>query len=255
MIYDKIPLTSKYLYFIKCWAISLETRKNKNVKFRAIAGVAKSPILSSIVCNVALDGFQDFIQDNLPNRYKRSREELDCLRYQIGKKPSSLAFHAYLRVFCIRYVDDMLILGKCFKLYFKRIQNLLVKFLSQKGLEIKNAFLFQGKRFKPGFFIDYLGFRFKYPNMNSVNFDKGKYTKFKFSPINIVDETLSRYARSGPYLLVQSSFMKKIKNSLKVQLSKKNSYISAKIMIGKVNTILRINLNYYNLTSTIKKQL
>lgn len=73
--------------------------------------------------------------------------------------------------------------------------------------------------------------------------------------MSVADGTFSRYSRSGPYLLVQSSSSKQLKNSLRVQLSKRNSHLSVKKMIDKVNTILRGSLNYYNLTATIKKQL
>ena len=73
--------------------------------------------------------------------------------------------------------------------------------------------------------------------------------------MSVADGTFSRYSRSGPYLLVQSSSLKQLKDSLRVQLSKKNAHLPVKTMIDKVNTILRGSLNYYNLTATIKKQL
>ena len=98
-------------------------------------------------------GLQDFIQDNLPARYKRSKEELDYMEYKLGEKPSSSNSHTYLQIFCVRYADDILILGKCLKSHVKQIQSLLITFLSQRGLEIKNACAFQGKRFKPGTII------------------------------------------------------------------------------------------------------
>lgn len=212
-------------------------------------------IIGPMICNIVLDGLQDFIQDNLPIRYKRSKEELEYIEYKLGEKPSSSNSYAYLKVFCVRYVDDMLILGKCLKLHIKKIQSLLIRFLSYRGLEIKNPLIFQGKRFKPGVSFDYLGFTFKYPNFNSVSFDKGKYTKLGFNPMRVVDKTLVRYSRSSPYLLVKNSFLKGLKNSLRTQLSKKNCYLSVKTMIDKVNATLKNFLNYCNLTATIKKQL
>ena len=118
------------------------------------------------------------------------------------------------------------------------MQNLLIKFLNRRGLEIKNSSVFQGKRFKPGSSIEYLGFSFKYPNLNKPGFDRGKYTKLEFSPISIADRTFARYSRSGPYLLIQKQCMKKLKDSLKIQLNRKNSYFSVEMMIDRVNTIL-----------------
>lgn len=259
VIFEKIPLTNKYLYLIKRWATCLiigpETKGGKEIKFKPTEGVPQGSIIGPMICNIVLDGLQDFIQDNLPARYKRSKEELDYIEYKLGEKPSSSNSHTYLQVFCVRYADDILILGKCLKLHIKKIQSLLITFLSQRGLGIKNACVFQGKRFKPGTSFNYLGFTFKYPNLDSVSFDKGKYTKLEYNPMSVADGTFSRYSRSGPYLLVQNSSLKQLKNSLRVQLSKKNSHLSVKIMIDKVNSILRGSLNYYNLTSTIKKQL
>ena len=259
VIFEKVPLANKYLYLIKCWATSLkigsETKGGKDIKFKPTKGVLQGSIIGPMICNIVLDGLQDFIQDNLPARYKRSKEELEYMEYKLRKKPSSSNSHTYLQVFCIRYADDILILGKCLKSHMKKVQSLLTIFLSQRGLGIKNTSMFQGKRFKPGASLDYLGFSFKYPNLNSASFDKGKYTKLEFNPMSVAGETSSRYSRSGPYFLVKNSSLKKLKNSLKVQLSKKNSYLPVKIMIDKVNTILRGSLNYYNLTATTKKQL
>jgi len=259
VIFEKVPLASKYLYLIKCWAtctiIGSETKGGKDIKFKPTRGVPQGSIIGPMICNIVLDGLQDFIQDNLPARYERSKEELGYMEYKLGEKPSSSNSHTYLQVFCVRYADDILILGKCLKLHVKKIQSLLTTFLSQRGLEIKNASMFQGRRFKPGTSFDYLGFTFKYPNLDSASFDKGKYTKFEFNPMSVASGTFSRYSRSGPYLLVKNSSLKKLKNSLGVQLSKKNGYLSVQTMIDKVNTILRGFLNYYNLTATTKKQL
>ena len=259
VIFDKIPLTNKYLYLIKCWAISLiiesETKGGKNIKFKPAEGVPQGSIIGPMICNIVLDGLQDFIQDNLPIRYKRSKEELDYIEYKLGEKLTSSSSHVYLQIFCVRYADDILILGKCLKSHVKKIQSLLITFLNQRGLEIKNATVFQGKRFKPGSSFNYLGFTFKYPNLDSVSFDKGKYTKLEFNPMSVTDETFSKYSRSGLYLLVRNSFLKKLRNSLRAQLSRRNSHLSVRLMIDKLNSILRGFLNYYNLTATIKKQL
>jgi hypothetical protein len=224
VIFEKIPLTNKYLYLIKRWVtcpiIRPETKGGKEIKFKPTESVLQGSIIGPMICNIVLDGLQDFIQDNLPTRYKKSKEELEYMEYKLGEKSSSSTFHAYLQVFCVRYADDILILGKFLKSHVKEIQSLLIKFLSQRGLKIKNASEFQGKRFKPGNSFNYLGFMFKYPNLNSASFDKGKYTKLEFNPMSVADGTFSRYSRSGPYLLVQSSSLRKLKNSLKVQLSK-----------------------------------
>jgi hypothetical protein len=131
----------------------------------------------------------------------------------------------------------------------------LIEFLNKRGLEIKNLSIFQGKRFKPGSSIKYLGFKFKYPNLNKSSFDKGKYTKLGFNPMSVADETFSRYSRSGPYLLIQNRRIKKLKDSSKIQFNRINSYLLVELMIYRVNSILRGALNYYNLTVLTKNQL
>lgn len=220
--------------------------------YKTIKSVWQGFIIGPMICNIVLDGLQDFVQDNLPTNYKKSKEELG---HKFGEKPSSLNSCIYLQVFCVRYENDILILGKCLTWHVKKIQSLLIIFLSQRGLGIKKALIFQGKRFKPGASFDYLGFTFKYPNWNSISFDKGKYTKLEFNPMSVANGALSKYFRSGVYLLIKSFFLKKLKNSLRIQLSKKNCYFSVKIMIDKVNAILKGFLNYYNITATTNKQL
>ena len=258
-IYEKVPLANKYLFFIKRWAtnfiIGPENQGGKNIKFKPTSGVPQGSIIGPMICNIVLDGLQDFVQNNLPNRYTKSKKELDYVKFKTGKEPTKSVSRVYLQVFCVRYADDILILSKCAKSHVEKIQHLLVEFLNRRGLEIKNSSVFQGKCFKPGFSIEYLGFKFKYPNLNQSSFDKGKYTKLGFNPMSVADGLFSRYSRSGPYLLIQNRRLKKLKDSLKTQLNRKNSYLPVALMIDQVNAILRGALNYYNLTSSTKNQL
>lgn len=258
-IYGKVPLTNKYLFFIKRWAtnfiIGPEYQGGKNIKFKPTSGVPQGSIIGPMICNIILDSLQDFVQNNLPTRYTKSKEELDYVKFKIGKELTKSVSRTYLQVFCVRYADDILILSKCAKSHIEKIQHLLIEFLDRRGLEVKNSSVFQGKRFKPGSSIEYLGFKFKYPNLNKFSFDKGKYTKLGFNPMSVADGTFSRYSRSGPYLLIQNRQLKKLKDSLKIQLNRKNSNLPVGLMIDQVNTILRGALNYYNLTSSTKNQL
>ena len=81
IIYEKTPLLSKYLFFIKRWASSTiigpKVKGGKNIKFKPISGVSQSSIIKLMICNIVLDSLQDFIQTNLPTRYTKSKEELD----------------------------------------------------------------------------------------------------------------------------------------------------------------------------------
>jgi len=247
------------LFFIKRWTTNLiigpKDQKGKNTKIKPTTGVPQGSVIGPMICNIVFDGLQDFVQDSLPTRYTKSKEELDYVKFKIGKEPTKSVSRTYLQVFCVRYADDILILSKCNKSHIEKIQYLLIEFLDKRGLKVKNSSTFQGKRFKPGSCIEYLGFKFKYPDLNKSSFDKGKYTKLAFNPLSIADGTFSRYSRSGPFLLIQNRRLKKLKDSLKIQLNRKNTYLPVELMIDQINTILRGALNYYSLTSSTKNQL
>ena len=198
---------------------------------------------------------QDFIQKNLPTRYTRSLEELDYIKFKTPGKLSRSVTRAYIKLFCIRHAHDILILAKCLKAHMRKIQELLVTFLNKISLSIKNPSIFQGRLFKPGSSFEYLGFKFVYPNMNKSSFDKGKFTKIRYTPMSVAAGEATSYSRSGPYLLAQNRSLDNIKTKLKTQLNATNSYLPPNVMIDKLNSILRRALNYYNLTGTITNQL
>ena len=150
-------------------------------------------------------------------------------------------------------MNFVLIFGNFLKLYSKKLKTLFIQFLRQRGFEIKYASRLRVKCFNCSTSLNFLGFTFKFPNSYFVCFDKGKFT-FEYDAMCIVSKTFSNYCKIRPYLLVQSSSLKKLKTSLRVLFRKQNSYLSVKYMISKVNMILRSFLNYYNLTTTIKKQ-
>nr|YP_010377420.1 hypothetical protein NDC64_mgp21 [Navicula tsukamotoi]QYB23107.1 hypothetical protein [Navicula tsukamotoi] len=258
-IFEKTPLTNKYLFVLKAWCkasiIGPESVKGKTVTIRPTEGVPQGSIIGPILCNIVLDGLQDFIQDKMPERYNRSEKEMNYLRFKISDS-RRIRLSTYLVLFCVRYADDILILAKCNKDHIKRIQELLVEFLSNVGLEIKNSSQFQGKLFEPGSSFEYLGFKFIYPNLRkSKTFDKGKFTKFKITPMNLAQNVTSRYSNSNIFLLVSKSSLQKFKNNLKKQLSKKHGFLEVDRMIDSLNTMIRGFLNYYNITSTISTQL
>lgn len=214
----------------------------------------QSSIIGHTLCSIILDGLQDFIQDNLPVKYKKPEKKLE-IKYKRGNKLIYSASYASLKVFCVRYADEVLILGKCLKLHAKRIQSLFVEFLDQRGLKIKNGSTFHSKRLKPDFSINYLGFTFKYPNISSGLFSKKKFTKAKFNPISTSDKILSRYFQAESYLLFFNSFFKKLKITLKVQLSRRNNYLTVEKMIDEINTTLITALNCCDSIWIAKKQL
>lgn len=258
-IFEKPPLTGKYLFILKAWCkvsiIGPESVKGKTVTIRPTEGVPQGSIIGPIICNIILDGLQDFVQDKLPESYNRSEKEVNYMRF---KNPDSKRTRAttYLSLFCVRYADDILILAKCNQDNINKIQELLIEFLSNVGLEIKNSAQFQGKLFEPGDSFEYLGFKFVYPDLRkSKTFDNGKFTRLKITPMSLAQNVTSRYSNSSIFLLVSKPSLQKFKDNLKKQLSKKYGFLSVHKMIDSLNTIIRGFLNYYNITSTIFSQL
>lgn len=258
-IFEKTPLTNKYLFVLKAWCkapiVGPETVKGKIIKIQPTEGVPQGSIIGQLLCNIVLDGLQDYIQNQLPERYNCSEREMRYLNFKITGS-SIIRSSTYLSLFCVRYADDILILAKCSNEQIKKIQKLLVEFLSYIGLEIKNSSEFQGKLFEPGSSFEYLGFKFIYPDFRKKKtFDKGKYTKFKITPMNLAQNVKSRYLNNNIFLLVSKPSLQKFKDNLKKQLSKKHSYLSVDKMVDSLNTMMRVFLNYYNITSTVSAQL
>lgn len=136
-----------------------------------------------------------------------------------------------------------------------KIQKLLREFLSQRGLKVKNTLRCIGKSFTRSFSIDFLGFTFKYSNVDPAYFQRTRHSKFKLNLVSVASRALFIGTGGKVYLLVQSSSVQKLKNSLRVQLSRKNTHLSVEAMIDQVNLILKTALHYYNLTLMIQKQL
>lgn len=69
IFYSNIPVVSKYLHLVKCCVtkitVGLKAQECNNFTFKGL-------ILGPIVCNIVLDGLQDFIQNN----YRKSRQKV-----------------------------------------------------------------------------------------------------------------------------------------------------------------------------------
>jgi hypothetical protein len=112
---------------------------------------------------------------------------------------------------------------------------------------MKEQINFLGKSFQPGTNFSYLGFKFIFPNYKSILIDKGKFTKLRYTPITLRFTNLSKFNRSSIFILITSTCFKRLKNKLKLQLNRKNSILSVKKMIDKINLILWKNLIYFSI--------
>jgi hypothetical protein len=257
VIYSKIPVASKYLVFVERWfnksVISVVGNENLSIRLKSTFVMPQSHMTWYLICNVVFDGLQNFIKKNLPTKYNRSCQELDYIRFNTWEESARFVSPTPLQVFCVRYVDDVLILGKCLKMHAKSIQCLFVNFLNKRGLTIKDPLVFQGKLFAPGSSIKYLGFMLIYPNFNKFKFNTRRDTSLKRAPVS-VGKMFFRYPRFSPYVLIQARCLKNLKNILKGQLSRKNSCLDVSRMIDCINIILKQSLGYCNISFMPKKQ-
>ena len=122
-LYNKIPVASKYLFFIKIWLnkliMGLNVNRDPSIKVKPILDAFKGFTIDYIVFNVIFGELQSFIKKNLPVKYAISYKELDYIRFKTGKRPINCVD---LKVFCVRYVSDIIVLSKCLKKHVKDIQ-------------------------------------------------------------------------------------------------------------------------------------
>lgn len=104
IIYERVLLTNKYLFFLKRWVnsaiIGPEAEGGKNIKFKPTSGVPQGSVIGPMICYIVLDGLQDFVQDNLPSRYTKSKEELDYIRLKTYKEPQN-PYHVFIFKFFV----------------------------------------------------------------------------------------------------------------------------------------------------------
>ena len=179
-MYHQIPVVSKYLFFVKFWLnktlIGLKVYKGPDIKVKPILDVFQGFIIDYIVSGAIFDGLRDFVKKNLPVKYAVSYAELDYIRFKTWKRPINCVD---LKVFCVKYFSDIIVLSKCLKKHVKDIQRWLTNFLKQRGLTIKKTLVFQGKQFKSGFSLKYLDSKLIYSNLNKFNFGKDKSIRIK----------------------------------------------------------------------------
>jgi hypothetical protein len=139
----------------------------------------------------------------------------------------------------VRFIDDIIIIGKGNKLDFNLIHDRLVRFLKSRGLTVDYKLTSEKfEVFAPGKSFSFLGFLFTYPDKDSVKFKKGRFTKF--DPYNFVMRLKNledSNNRSRLLITIRPKSLKKIKLSLMKVTDKKNSIMDVKNIIQKVNLV------------------
>jgi hypothetical protein len=184
---------------------------------------------------------ESFCLADLPKRFKLSGSQKSKalkLGIKIPREQKS-------KFMIIRYVDDILILGKGDVSHFRIILGRLKSFLGNHGLSLKNEKSVDVQEFSPGKSLEYLGLKFLFTNYKNPKFAFSKFTKIRADPFIILKNKLSDYSRSGLLVLIRQKSFKKAIFKIKTILSRKNIPLSVKLLIERVNAMLRDTVNYF----------
>ena len=259
IILQQTPLSQKYKFLLKAWLRApiygpLTFGSNKLIKILPKCGVPQGSVIGPTICNIVLDGLEQFLLQGTSYKHKRTQEEVQLIR-KFSKVSTYDQEWCTTRLRVLRFADDILILGKASMEEFEGIRTKLNIFIKSRGLSLKKANS-DIEIFKPGSKFDYLGFRFIYTNIKHKALNKGKYTKFSwYSPFISLRGHVSAKSRSGLLMLMSPAVYKKIKNDIRMLLSPKICPSPVSFIIDKVNCLLQGVCKYYGVTRTIRSQL
>jgi hypothetical protein len=220
-------------------------------KFQPKSGIPQGSIIGPEIANCILDGLESFCLEGLPTRFKLSdSQKSKCLKLGI-----KIPFNQKTKFLIIRHADGILILGKGDVSHFKRILDRLKSFLGNHGLSLKNEKSVDVQEFSPGKSLEYLGFKFLFTNYKNPKFASSKFTKIRPDPFIILRNKFSNYSRSGLLVLIGQKSFKRAIFEIKTILSRKNIPLSVKLLIERVNAMLRGTLDYFGHFKSTRLQL
>lgn len=181
-ILDIVPFSSKYKCLLKLWLIVFEERGNV-IKRVPTKSVSMGFIVELICCNFVFDGLQDHMEQALQKSVSRlTGNEIIFLTKKLGTSSVYHKINHPVKVFCMRYIDDICVFGKFSRCQAKFLQSALEIFLIDRGLKMKD---FNSKVFityRPGKSFKYLGFKFVFPHIRAFKLNHGRFTKQKITP-------------------------------------------------------------------------
>jgi len=220
-------------------------------KFQPKSGISQGSIVGPQIANCILDGLESFCLEGLLKSYKLSNpQKLKALKLGI-KIPQAQK----RKIMIIRYADDILILGKSNMSHFRIILDRLKSFLGNHGLSLKNEKNVDVQEFSPGKSLEYLGFKFLFTAYKNPKFALSKFTKVRPDPFIILRNKFSNYSRSGLLVLIRQKSFKKAIFKIQTILSRKNIPLSVKLLIERVNAMLRGTVNYFGHFHSTRLQL
>nr|WAK85033.1 hypothetical proteine [Amicula sp. isolate GU52X-4 cfCalB7] len=261
------PITKKYKFLLKAWLrTKIYGKRTENCAFSTSftlnKGVPQGSIIGPACCNAALDGLEKAIKTTLPKN-ARMQINMPTLRYalKIHKKQSIKDLDEqmrkpYVNVETIRYANDIIIIAKASYEQTTKLVGTLKNFLRHRGLELKtpdnNQFFFT---FKPNTSFNYLGFTIFFPNFKKTKFRRGKFTKFRASPSNLVDQRRYDYYRAAIFISILKYKITTQRIKIRQILHRRNSNMDLTMIINRLNEQVRGFSNYFNLSKQCRVQL
>lgn len=221
------------------------------VKIVQKKGVPQGSVISPLICNIVLDGLENYVLNSLSYQYFFNSEEIKSIsnEFENVKLQQVNCFQKYFKnkVKVYRYVDVVLIIGKGSYEQFLGISKRLVVFLAERGLIIKLSEDFV-QIFCPGASFKYLGFQFQFANFNDSKINKGKYTRYCATNFfSVIRNFHFTKFYSGLLIIIRGKSYKYILLSFRCLFMRNKILFPVEILIKKYNKWLNSVVNYFGL--------
>lgn len=260
-ILEFTPIANKYLFLLKAWlkapVVGPEAIDSKEIS-RSIpkAGVPQGSIIGPIICNIVLDGLEQFLYKVcLENPYYNlnSKQQL-FVKNKIGCE--NLTVKRETDVTYLRFADDIFIFGLVNKTILDKIEIKLVEFLKSRGLSLIKP-TGNVKVFCPGNSFKYLEFEFCFPDYKKSRrkLNNGRFTKYRWDITSMCNHRRSAYHRSNPYIKISTEKLVLIKDKARKLFVRSLVSQPLNAIINQNNALIRSVYNYYSISRECRLQL